>query len=48
MAYPPKKSVPKSKPFSGKKAAPFGAGGKRKPGSPKTAKGTMKKKSGPG
>lgn len=34
----------KQAPFKGKKAAPFKAGGGRKEGSPKTAKGTMKKK----
>jgi len=31
------------KPFGGKKAAPFGKGGKRKKASTKTAKGAMKK-----
>jgi hypothetical protein len=30
--------------FKGKKAAPFGKGGKRKPSSSKTAKGTKKKR----
>ncbi len=32
--------------FKGKRAAPFGKGGKRKPSSGKTAKGTRKKTGG--
>lgn len=33
----------KGKAFGGKKAAPFGKGGGRKSGSPRTAKGTKRK-----
>ena len=34
----------KKKPFAGKKAAPFTAGGTRNTASPRTAKGTARKK----